>query len=379
MNHHSFETDVMDDLSFDAAEGPAHARQAYDAYEEDYGDEFDAYDEEDSADDEFIGGLIRGIGQLVGGGSSADEYDEYEEGFDEGDELEAMDAYDEYETHDDYDEYDEGDYLESLEEAVADAMDAADTDEFLRRLRRVASGAVRVARRVAPVVGRIARTVAPIASAIPLPQAQAIGRIASVAGRLLADGADEYEAIDAMIDMAEDHDAVDAAAPLIAGLALRTVAPRVARAALPVRRQAVHALSRSVQTLAQRQGAPAARAAVRVARAVGRRPIPARAIAPAVRRVTPQIGRRPAQVRRFSRPLAPGAGGAMRRPVAGGLRRPRPAGPGVMRRPVPGRRPGALPPRQRPMGAAAAPCPNCGRTRSFRLRGPVTLTVRSNS
>ena len=69
MNHHSFETDVMDDLSFDAAEGPAHARQAYDAYEEDYGDEFDAYDEEDSADDEFIGGLIRGIGQLVGGGA----------------------------------------------------------------------------------------------------------------------------------------------------------------------------------------------------------------------------------------------------------------------------------------------------------------------
>jgi len=252
MYQNSFETDVMDDLSFDAAEGPSLSPQAFDAYEEDYGDEFDAYDEDEGDSDEFLGGLIRGVGQLIGGASGADEYDEYDDGFDEGDEYDAAEAYNEFDAYDEFDEADEyeSEAFEAFEDAVADAMDAEDTDEFLRRLRRIASGAVNIARRAAPVVGRIARTVAPIASAIPLPQAQAIGRIASLAGRLMADGADEYEALDAMIDMADEYDAIDAAAPMIAGLALRTATPRIARAARPVRRQAVQALSRSVQTLA---------------------------------------------------------------------------------------------------------------------------------
>lgn len=372
MYQNSFETDVMDDLSFDAAEGPALPRQAYDAYEEDYGDEFDAYDDEESADDEFIGGLVRRTAGAPGGPASADEYDEYEEGFDEGDEFEGAEAYDEYDTYDEFEDVDayESDFFDSFEEAVADAMEAEDTDEFLRRLRRIASrvarGAVRVARRVAPVVGRIARTVAPIASAIPLPQAQAIGRIASLAGRLMADGADEFEVLDAMIDMADEYDAFDAAAPIIAGLTLRATTPRLVRAPLPVRRQAVQAVTRTMQNLAHRQGAPAARAAVRLVRAVGQRPIPARAIASTVRRVAPQIARRPAQLRQLSRPLAAGAVRGLRRPM-GAVRRLRTPLGGGLRRPLMRRRPGGMGLARRRHGVPVA-CRICARQMRSRLR-----------
>lgn len=403
MYQNSFDMDVMDDLSFDAAEGPAVARQAYDEYDEgDYGDEFEDFDAADEEDDAFIGGLIRGVGQVASSVLGGDEFDEYDDAFDEGDEFEAYDAYDaydegdEYDAYDAYDEYDDYDAMDSFEDAMADALDAEDTDEFLRRIRRAARAVGNVARRVAPVVGRVARAVAPIASAIPLPQAQAIGRIASVAGRLLADGADEFEVLDAMIDMAEEEDAIDAAAPMIASMALRTAAPRVARAALPVRRQAVRAVSQSVQTLARQQGAPAARAAVRVTRAVGRRPVPARAVGPAVRRITPQVARRPGVVRRLSRPLAPGARpgvAALRRRRMGGMR-PRPGVGGMARRPLRRRprlgRPGlgggmARPGIGRPVGIGyggvvgrAGGCPTCGRTRRYTLRGPVTLTVHSH-
>lgn len=365
----------MDDLSFDAAEGPATGGQAFD----EYGDEFDDYDESESADDEFIGGLIQGVGQLVGGGNAADDFDPYEDGFEEEDD--GFEAYDEYDEMDAYAEGDgfEGEAFDAFEAAVADALDAEDTEEFLGLLRRAATGIGRVARRAAPVLrrvgrtaGRVARTVAPIASAIPLPQAQAIGRIARVAGQLLADGADEFEALDTMIDLAEEYDALDAAAPMIAGMTLRATAPRVARAAAPVRRQAVHAVTRSVQTLAQRQGAPGARAAVRVTRAVARRPIPTRAVAATVRRVTPQVARRPGQVRRLSRPLSPATAPrpgqrlvGRRLPAVGGLRpirRRRRVGPGYASRPVTG---------------GGYSCPSCGHTRHFSLRGPVTLTIRN--
>jgi hypothetical protein len=379
MYQNSFETDVMDDLSFDHAEGPSMGRQAFD----DFGEEYDSY-EEDGADDEFIGGLIRGVGQLVGGAASADEFDENGEGFEEADLDESFDAYDEM---DGFDHYEDGDGYatdgyEAFSDAVADALDAEDSEEFMRLIRRAARGISQVARRAAPVlrqvgrtVGQVARTVAPIASAIPLPQAQAIGRIANVAGRLLADGADEFEALDTMIDMAEEYDAIDAAAPMIAGLALRAAAPRVVAAARPVRRQAVQAVTRSVQTLAQRQGAPAARAAVRVAQSVGRRPIPARAVAPTVRRVTPQVARRPAQVRQLSRPLSPAGAAGQRRP---GQRLRRPGSPiGAARRTQPGLRMGAAIQGPARLGGGGGSCPNCGHTRRFRLRGPVTLTIQN--
>src|SRR6476659_4527180 len=129
-----FDNDVMDDLFYDSAEGPART-----AFEDEAADEYDD-DGFDEGDDEFLGR----IGAAVGGLLSGDE-------FDEGDEFEADEYGDEYED------------IDSLEDAVADAMEAEDTDEFLRRLRRIARGAVNVARRVGRGVGQAARVVGPIA------------------------------------------------------------------------------------------------------------------------------------------------------------------------------------------------------------------------
>lgn len=367
MYTHAFDTDVMDDLAYDAAEGPSQGRQAYDGYDEELGDDFDIYDEADSADDEFIGGFIR---QQTGHAPSvaADEFEEGEEGYEEADEFDAVDAYDEYDSYDELDMMNvyDTDGFDSFEDAVADAMDAEDSEEFIRRLSGIARRAIRIGRSVGRGIGRVARTVAPIVSAIPLPQAQIIGRIAGRLGKVLADSADDYEALDAMIDMVDDADLFDAAVPLLAGLALRTSAPRITRAPLPVRRQAVHAVTRAMQTLAQRQGVPATRAAVRVVRAIGQRPIPTRAIAPTLRRITPQIMRRPAQLRQLSRPLVAGARRGLRRSLGLGRRLSLPGVGGWERAATRRLSPGAGLRRRRIGGGID--CRHCGRGRRLRLR-----------
>jgi hypothetical protein len=261
-----FDADVMDDLMYDAAEGPARGTAAMDEW--DGADEFDGFEEDD---DEFIGGLLgtvgRAVGGLLGGGAQGyDDFDEFDDGFDDDgfddfdSPAETANAYDDFDGYDDYD---------ALDDAVADSLDAGDGDEFFRRLGRIARGAANVAQRVGRGVGQAARVVGPIASMIPLPQAQMIGRIANVAGRLLADGADEFEAFDELVDGLDD-DGVDAAAPVLAGLAIRRALPAVARAAAPVRRQAVRQVTQAIRTATRRQGAPAARAVARVAANVRR-------------------------------------------------------------------------------------------------------------
>ena len=306
-----FETDVMEDLFSDAAEGPSR----FEEFEEDGFEDVDAGEE-----DEFLSRIVSGIGQAVGGLLGADEFEEME---DFGD----VDAAEEWEG------------VDSMEDAVADALEADDTDEFFRRLRRIARGAVNVARRVGRGVGQVARVVGPIASMIPLPQAQAIGRIANVAGRLLADGADEFEAVDELVDLAEDEGSIDAAAPVIAGLTLRRVMPGVSRLPRTTRRQLVRGVSQATRTLARRQGPAAARAVPRIVRtaqrAVRQRRIPARALPQVVRRTAARVARSPQAVRRLARPVA----GAMRRPMTAGMATPR------------------------------------GAARRFSLRGPVTVTI----
>jgi hypothetical protein len=296
-----FETDGMDDLLYETAEGPAQMRY----------DEFEELDAGEDAFDEF-----------------ADSFEEMDE-FAEAEEYDALDA---------------------MEEAVTDALGADDTDEFFRRLAR---GIGRVARRVAPVVGRIARTVAPIASAIPLPWTQALGRVAGVVGRLAADEADEFEALDEMFDWAEDEDAIDAAAPVIAGLSIRRSVPGVARLPRAARRQLVRSVTRSTQMLARQRGPRAARAMPRVVQSVQRtarrRGLPVRAMPQAVRRATMQVARSPRLVSQLARRVTPArARGVIAR---GGLART-----GIAR--------------------GGAPCPTCGRRLTYILRGPVRLSIR---
>lgn len=352
-----FEADVMDDLMFEAAEGPT--RNAMDEYDE-FEEGFDAGDE---GDDEFIGRLLGGIGRVAGGllgggGGGGEGFDEFEEG----DEFELGDEMDEGDEFEAADEWDAGDELDAMDEAVADALDAADGDEFFRRLGRIA-------RTVGRGIGSAARVVGPIASMLPIPQAQMIGRIANVAGRLLADGADEFEVFDELVD-GLDEDGIDAAAPVLAGMVVRRALPSIARAAPQVRRAAVRGVAQAVRTAARRQGPQAARA---VARAVGatrrivrRRRIAPRAAVTVVRRAAQQVARRPQAVRRLARPLVTTARRVTPRGQAARV---------VARTVTPvARRVVATTVRRVPV--AAGGCRHCGR-RHITLRGPVTISIRS--
>ncbi|HWP20752.1 MAG TPA: hypothetical protein VNO84_16605 [Burkholderiaceae bacterium] len=346
-----FESDVMEDLMYDAAEGPARTA-AFDEYDE--GDTYDEYDEGDEGDDEFLGRVLGGAAGQSGGGQQFDEWEE-------GDEYEAADEYDDFDAAgEDYDAYDEGD---PMEEMVADAMDAGDGDEFFRRL-------AGIARRVGRGIGQVARTVAPIASMIPLPQAQLVGRLANVAGRLLADGADEYEAFDELVD-GLDEDGIDAAAPVLAGMVLRRAVPAVARAAAPVRRAAVHGVTQAVRQAVRRQGPPAARAVARAVRATRRvvqqRRMPPRAAARVVRTAAQQVARRPQVARRLARPLVPAARRATPRGQAARV---------VARTVAPIARQAAASGPAARRGGIGGGCPHCA-GRRLRLRGPVTITIRA--
>jgi hypothetical protein len=224
--------------------------------------------------------------------------DSFEDGFEDGFE-------DSFASGDEFAEDASVDAIDSMEAAIADALEAEDSDEFFRRVVQGVRRAANVARQVGRGVGQAARAVAPIARAIPLPQAQAIARVANIAGRLLANGADEFAALDEMLSFAETEEAVDAAAPIIAGLTIRTIMPRTSRLNPALRRQLVRSVRQSTQALARRQGTPAIRAIPRVVQAVQRtaqrRRISPRQLPQAVRRATANVVRNPRLVSQLAR------------------------------------------------------------------------------
>lgn len=201
-----------------------------------------------------------------------------------------------------------GDFADydAFEDVMVDAMESEDTDEFFRRLVR---GIGRVARGIGRGIGRVARVIAPIASAIPLPWTQAIGRVAQVAGRLMADGADEFEAIDALVDLAEAEDLWDAAAPAIATMAVHGTMPQSARLPTAMRQQLLRATTRTAQTLARQQGTQSVRilpaiiqTAQRVARQQGLMP---QALPQVIQRIGVRLSHNPQMVRRLLRSSSP--------------------------------------------------------------------------
>ena len=279
-----FEHDLMEDL---ADESPLSS--AEEAFDEQAGMEAEGFAGEDTFSEEMHG-FDAGVEEDLLAEDGA------EEGFeaDVGDDLGIRGGL-----------IGEANPLDAMEEAIADALDADDSDEFLRRISRGIRTAAGIARRVGRGVGQVARVVGPIASAIPLPQAQLIGRVANVAGRLLADGADEFAALDEMLAFAEDEHAVDAAAPVIAGLTIRTIMPRAARLNRTTRRQLVRSVSQSTRALARRQGPQAVRAVPRVVQAVQRTAqrhrMPAQQLPQAVRRAVARVASNPNLVRRLAR------------------------------------------------------------------------------
>ena len=320
--------DLLDDLA-DEGEGPAQSRHAYDEGD----DELAEFDE---ADDDALD--------------------------DEGDEFEG----------------DEADVADEMEDAVADALEAEDSDEFFRRLRSIV-------RRVAPVISRVA-------SAIPLPQAQLIGRAAGLIGRLAADEGDEFDGLDELADLAEEDDeGFDAAAPLVAGLAIRGAMRGAARLPRPVRRQLVRAATTATRQIARRQGPRAATAVLpgvlRLARRTAvRRGLPAHRLPQLVLRTAARVARSPQLVRRLaqvSSRLRTAGGGVRRRYRRGGFGYAPGAGVGGVaprygRAPATGYRGGYA----RGYGGAGGHvhgggyCPHCARQRrSFVIHGPVRLTI----
>jgi hypothetical protein len=329
------------------------------------------------------------MAETQGRGASADEFDEAE-AYDEADESDEADELDEADEMDEADELDEADDFEASEgdesadefiEGIASLLGADDADEFFGGFKNILK-----------TVGNVARKVAPIAKMIPIPQAQLIGGAADMIGNVLADEGDEFDALDAMADYAEEEeDGFDALAPAVAGLAIRGALKHKA-AQLPKahRVRLVKAVSTATKQIARRHGTRAAIAAPAIVRAarkiVARRGLTSRHLPGVVKRVAQVALRSPRAMRRLvttgSR-MRVAAPSALRSAGHRGLRRRRyrsvgfsPAGTagGVRSRAGSWGRSGKY------STAGALPgsdyCPHC-RRRTYHLKGPVSLTINS--
>jgi hypothetical protein len=263
---------------------------------------------------------------------------------------------------------------------MTDALEAADTDEFFGKiggfLKRVGRG-----------VGKAARFIGPLASAIPIPQAQLIGRAAGLIGNVLADEGDEIDAFEDLADYATEEDAIDALAPAIAAMAIRHGLKHHA-AALPraQRKQLVKTVTAATRHLAHKHGPHAVGAMpviVAHARHVAQRKgLPAKQLPKLVAHSVRAATRSPRLLRRLT-----SAGTRLRagQGVRHGRARTRSGaatgygytGPGRHRHRRHGHG-GALGRSSR--GAAGAPAPvcgACGRRRTLRFGGPVRVTIES--
>lgn len=262
--------DVMEDLAYMEAEGPADMmEEEADFAEEDYGEE-DAWDNADMGD-----------------------------AYEEGDGMEAEES------------------EESVNQTLGSMLSAEEEDEFIGKL---FSGAKSLLQKAAPWVGKIARGAAPILSMIPHPAAQAAAQIANVAGKLRAEGGSVEDALEAVAEIAARD---PRALPLVAGLAARTVLKNRG-ASMPAmhRQNAARAMTRAVASLVRSGGPQAIRALPKIAKSV-RRTAASRGTPPAVRpqvvaRTAAKVARNPSVLRRLSAP-SPIGRAMLRRSAVGGV------------------------------------------------------------
>jgi hypothetical protein len=253
------------------------------------------------------------------------------------------------------------DAADEFEDVVADALGADDLDEFWGKV----GGWLKKA---GQAVGKGARWIAPIASAIPLPQAQAIGRLANIAGKVLADEGDEMDALDEMADYADDEEAFEAVAPAVAGLAIRSAVKNVSRLPHGQRKQLVQAVTSATRHIARTHGPRVAAAAVpgvvqHARRLAVRHGVPASRLPQLVKRTAAAAARSPQVARRLAR-----SAGALRTNTPTAVR-------GPYRRGAAGFGGSSSAGSFGATRRAGAVCPNCGRRRSWHLHGPVRLTI----
>jgi hypothetical protein len=302
-------------------------------------DEFDEAEEADAAED-------------------SDEFDEFEESDEFDDSADEMDSFEGEESADEF------------EEGVTDALEAEDADEFFGGFKNILK-----------TVGNVARKAAPFASLVPIP---GVGAAANLIGSVLADEGDEMDALEDLADYADEEEGFDALAPAVAGLAIRAaLKQKAARIPRVHRRKLVKTVSAVAKRIARKHGARAMVAVpgiVRSARHVLlRKRLPVKHLPHLVARAARLAVRSPRALRKFARVGAHLRTGRMAH-RAGGLRtrgRTR-YGVGALGAASRSRATGALS-RAGSLGGSAggAVCPTCQR-RTYRLRGPVSVTIRSS-
>jgi hypothetical protein len=172
---------------------------------------------------------------------------------------------------------DEGEYFAGEDDFEADKADdaigqvlgsvlgAEDEDEFFGKL---FSGAKNLIKKAAPFVGKIARGAAPILSMIPHPAAQVAGRVASVLGKLKAEGASVEDALEAVAELAARD---PRALPVVVGLASRSVIKNRGASMPPAQRQQIaKTMNRAARTLVGSGGPKAIRALAKITQSVKR-------------------------------------------------------------------------------------------------------------
>jgi hypothetical protein len=217
--------------------------------------------------------------------------------------------------------------------------------------------------------------VAPIAKLIPIPQAQLIGRAADIVGKVMADEGDEMDGFDDLADFADDEEAIDALAPAIAGVAIKS-ALKHQTAALPrtQRRALVKTVTAATKHLVRKHGPRAVQAMPAIInhakKVVARKGLPARHLPKVVAQTTKVAARSPRVLRKLAHTTnRMRIGRGRRRHHRGmGRNRMRSHGASMMSH-------GSL--RRTGLRASGAVCPGCGRRRTMRLHGPIHLTITS--
>jgi len=207
------------------------------------------------------------------------------------------------------------------------------------------------------------------------------------------------DAFDDLSDFADEEDAIDALAPAIAGVAIRSGLKRhAARLPRVTRRKLVKTVTSAARHLVRRHGPRAVKAMPGIIsyarKVVARRGLPARHLPRVVAQATRAAVRSPRVLRKLARAthhMRTGrVGRRHRRGMARGLGgRGRFRGQGLVAQGMGASGTGVSRGRHRRLGAAGhgaawhgaaghgATCAHCGRRRTLRLRGPIHLTISS--
>ncbi|HEY9737656.1 MAG TPA: hypothetical protein V6D06_15285 [Trichocoleus sp.] len=274
-----FESDVMDDL---AAETPLPSEDSYDEY-----DDYEAaYDEEDAYAD--------GMDDY---GDSSDGLADLDENFDAVIQDELTNGFSPQSS------------ANALEDAIADTLTADTSDEFLRRLvqgLRQAAPSAQNGHRNKSHRRPTHRHAASGSLREPRGQQPPAARVADLATQLRREGADEAEALEAFLDLAQTDKKNTAVVPVIAGLAVRSAVPQTPKLPRSLRRRLVHSAGRAAQTLTQQQGLKALRAVPRILETVQRnaakQQLPLQELPQTIQRITNRVAANTALVNRLSQP-----------------------------------------------------------------------------